>query len=526
MAKTEGNKGVFGKLQLALARRYVFPESRRSMIILGGVGCLGVLAYFVIDFAWLKSSFTASGPVSSFHANFEKDCSSCHEQFKAATSAKCSVCHEKTGDALGVYSFAAHDVYRSGDLSRIKTNAEEHQCSTCHLEHAGREAMITEVPDERCITCHEFGSFNRNHPQFDFVAQQTPDDSTLRFPHIQHVKEVVKQEKLTDIERACLYCHNPQPDGKHFEPIAFNTHCSSCHLKSNSETPPLRIRRLGDPAPGVELFEDMQRRGGPAMVWAKNMSASEFQLKSGNRVVKSPIRHADPWILENLRALRRMLYPENGLTDLIKASGAGAVPPQMPAMQPVYDEALQTLRGYAEALRGRPEPELQRELVKIDSLLKVAQNKIRRQTFAAKDAKLFMPAMKLNSRVSPEQAQEINAFADDLTRRCQRCHVVANAAIQRVQKDQQVLRRAEFNHRAHILQRRCLDCHTEIPILAQTTAAATTQPVRDQSAIQNIPEIANCRSCHNSSETSNRCVTCHFFHPNKTNRSSLLMYLD
>ncbi|RIK53586.1 hypothetical protein DCC62_32235 [candidate division KSB1 bacterium] len=221
-----------------------------------------------------------------------------------------------------------------------------------------------------------------------------------------------------------------------------------------------------------------------------------------------------------------MLYPENGLTDLIKANGHSAAPHQMQMMQPVYDEALQTLRGYAEALRGRPEPELQRELVKIDSLLKVAQNKIRRQTFEAKDAKLFMPAMKLNSRVSPEQAQEINAFADDLTRRCQRCHAVANAAIQRVQKDQQVLRRAEFNHRAHILQRRCLDCHTEIPILAQTTAAATTQPVRDQSAIQNIPEIANCRSCHNSSETSNRCVTCHFFHPNKTNRSSLLMYLD
>jgi uncharacterized membrane protein len=96
----------------------------------------------------------------------------------------------------------------------------------------------------------------------------------------------------------------------------------------------------------------------------------------------------------------------------------------------------------------------------------------------------------------------------------------------RVQRDQQVLRRAQFNHRAHIVQRRCLECHTEIPIIAQADSAKAVPASLDRAAIQNIPGIENCRVCHNANETSNRCVTCHYFHPNKTNRSSMLLYLD
>lgn len=521
MAKAEGNKGFFGTLKLSLAQRYVLPEARRVLVALGGLGGLCVLAYYAVDALLLQNQFIASGPVSSGHAKFETDCRACHEPFQTATSAKCSVCHEKTGDTLGVYSFAAHEIYRSADPRRITAGAQEQECAGCHQEHDGREAKLTGVADDRCLPCHEFGSFNRSHPQFDFIAPPAADDSTLRFTHIRHVAEVAKREQLTDRERACLYCHNPRPDGRHFEPIAFDTHCSACHLQPNSETPALAVRNPGDPAPGVELLEEMRRRGGPALAWVKNLSAGEFQIKSGNRVVKSPVRHADPWILENLRSLRRLLYPENGLTDLIKAGSPAAT--GAPALQPVYDEALQALRRQAEALRSRPEPEMRKELVRLDSLLKVAQNKIRRQEFAAKDARLFRSALQPNAQVSPAQAQAILGLADNLTRNCQRCHVVANAAIQRVQKDQQILRRAEFDHRAHILQRRCLECHTAIPMFEPVTATAAAA---DRAAIQNVPGIENCRGCHNAAETSNRCVTCHYYHPNKTNRASLLLYVD
>jgi hypothetical protein len=555
MAKKENDKdkkGAFGAIRLSVSKKYLFPDPRRTMMVIGGLGCLTVLVYLIADLMFLKSSVTTSGPLSSFHAKFEKDCASCHTKFESVTNAKCSVCHEKTGDELGIYTLAAHEVYRSGDLQRITSSAKratsaekEHACFLCHQEHEGREALITSVPDSRCTDCHVFGSFNKNHPQFEFAAKQIPDDSTMKFTHIRHVQEVVKREKLVDIERACLYCHNPQPDGKNFSPIAFEAHCGACHLTPNMETPPLRIKDLNDPAaPGVETLEALRARRSPGTTWVANTNPNEFKIKPGNRLVKAPIYHEDPWIMENLKMIRRRLYPDLGFVDLLKTIGNVSTPNS--SSPSIYNEAMQTLQDYATGLRGRPELEVQRDLARIDSLLKMTQKKLRRQPHrvahggrqAMANFKLVMPPPKLNPSLAPAQIQDLNLFVEDLTKPCQECHVVANAGISRVRNDQKILFRAEFNHRAHILQRRCLECHTEIPIVAHTgngtngtngTNGANGMVVsksKDRAAIQNIPAIENCRACHNANETSNRCVTCHYFHPNKTNRSSMLLYLD
>ena len=74
----------------------------------------------------------------------------------------------------------------------------------------------------------------------------------------------------------------------------------------------------------------------------------------------------------------------------------------------------------------------------------------------------------------------------------------------------------------------CLDCHTDIPIAdgiyAEDLRSAETET--DRAAIQNLPRIENCQECHEPRQASNRCVTCHYFHPNKSRRSELLLYLD
>jgi len=495
--------------------------------------CLGIMGYYVIDFFFLKSNVAASGPLSSYHAKFEKDCASCHEQFNAATSVKCSVCHEKTGDKLGVYTFASHYVYRSGEMQRVKTaaqnfSAREEACAVCHQEHQGRDALVTNVPDAYCTRCHEYGSFNKNHPQFQFAAKKIADDSTLAFTHIKHVKEIVKREKLTDIERACLYCHNPQPDGKHFEPIEFDAHCNTCHLTGNIESPALKIKSADNfIEPGVETLETIRRRRRPGTIWAFNTNPNEFQIKSGNRLVKSPVRHEDPWVLENLKTIRATLYPNLGFTELLKTVGETSAHNKKSAATAIYQEAIGTLQNYAAGLRGRPEPEVQRELAKIDSLLKVARHRIQRQPLLNGDAKFIWPSANANPNLNADQISELNDLAASLTEACRECHTVDKASILRVRQDQQILQRAEFNHRAHIVQRRCLECHTEIPILSAAGGNATTVAgTQDRAAIQNIPGIENCRACHNAGETSNRCVTCHYFHPNKTNRSSMLLYVE
>ena len=87
-------------------------------------------------------------------------------------------------------------------------------------------------------------------------------------------------------------------------------------------------------------------------------------------------------------------------------------------------------------------------------------------------------------------------------------------------------RRAEFDHRAHILQRRCLDCHAEIPIAENAEAVGPVDASLDRAEIQNVPGIDTCRECHRPEVAPTQCVTCHFFHPNKSRRSELLLYLD
>lgn len=522
------HKGAFGKFALGVTKKYIYPASREKMIALGACAALSVLALYLADSFFLQSSLTTSGPLSSYHAKFEKDCSSCHEKFQSVTNANCSVCHEKAGDKLGIYTLAAHEVYRSADLKRIKASQPEHACVLCHQEHLGREAQITNVSDAQCLACHEFGSFNKKHPQFEFAAKHVADDSTLKFTHIRHVQEVVKREKLVDVERACLYCHNPQPEGKRFAPIAFATHCQTCHLTTNVETPALRMFSSDEPnTPGVIPLEAMKSNSSPRAQTVAFMSPSEFQIKPGNRIVKTRVQHEDPWIMENLRRLRAQYYPVSGFEELLKTSGGLSSSNKMLLTRQVYEEALETLQTYAAGLRARPEPEVQLELMRVDSLIKATRNILQR---GGLELQLALPAAKKNGSAAPRE--EVDDFVNNLTKPCQECHMVSEASIRRVQKDQTVLARAEFNHRAHILQSRCLDCHTEIPILATKSDSATNSgalvlaKAKDRSAIQNLPRIENCQTCHNTTETSNHCATCHVFHPNKTQRTSMLLYLE
>jgi len=531
-------KGTFGVSRLPVALKYVWPDTRRKMIFIGGLACLGALVYFLADFFLLKSNFTTSGPLSSFHATFEKDCARCHDQFRAVTNDNCSVCHEKAGakaddmqlaNEQTFYTFTAHYVYRAMDLSRVGTARQEYgnretPCYACHQEHLGRQAEITNVPDTRCTECHEYGSFNKKHPEFDFVAENIPDDSTMIFTHIRHVKEVVKRENLVDVERACLYCHNPQPDGKNFGLIDYDKHCDACHLTSDVATPRLAIKSPDDPL-GVETLETIREQNRPGTQWAFYANPNEFKLR-GSGLTKQPLYHEDPWVLENLKRIRRLIYPDQEFADLLKASGMLRSQSRQALSTTAYQEAIQTLQMYAMGLRGRPEPEIQQELARIDSLLKAAQTMLWRQANSVAGPAFMAQPAGLNPNFDATQIDGLKSLALDLTEACRKCHLVENANFQRVPKDQRILIRAEFDHRAHILERRCLECHTEIPIVKAPGDTTVVEKLQDRSAIQNIPAIDNCQECHNASESSNRCVTCHYFHPNKTNRSSLLLYLD
>ncbi len=237
---------------------------------------------------------------------------------------------------------------------------------------------------------------------------------------------------------------------------------------------------------------------------------------------KAPVYHRDPWILQNLRQLRALLYPDAGLADLL------AVSPDVPQedYRQLYKEAIATLEEQALGLRGRPEPEVQADLKRIEKLLERLGREIQ-EPFAPLDETQFLLAFEApNPALDPTQVAEIETVVADLTEPCRQCHQVANATIARVRQSQRVLRRAEFNHRAHILQTRCLDCHAEIPIAELARTTGDIDPAVDNAEIQNLPRIEVCQGCHTARLGTNECVTCHYFHPNKDRRSDLLLYLE
>ena len=514
--KSQGQKGSFGELQLPVSKNYLIPHSRKRMAQIGGIAILVVLVFALFNFFVQDGSFASRGKISSGHAKFSGDCQACHTQFGAVTDEKCSVCHEKYGNKLGVYTFATHYMYHSNDSKRLTAtkNHVDHEtpCSECHKEHGGREAKMTTVTDQYCLTCHAFKSFNKKHPQFDFVTLPQ-EDPGLRFTHIRHVEEVVKIKKLPDVERACLYCHNAQSDGKNFDPIDFDRHCDACHLTTTTKTPNLPIQNGA--SPGVETLEALQRRNAPGTLWAFYTNPNEFRI-SGDSVLKSPVYHKDPWIMENLRTFRKTLYADAGFADLLSTSAKGGTNNVLL----LYNEAIQTLKHRALSLRSTPSREIQAELIEVDQLLYQVQQKVKDPTTIL-DKEKFMTPLRMRP-INGEQIDGMKRIVNNLTKPCADCHIIEDATIKRVQKDQRVLTRAHFDHRAHILQRRCLDCHVEIPFQGQTPPAKFI----DQAEIQNIPKIDACTECHNPKITSNKCVTCHDFHANKTNRSDMLLYME
>lgn len=511
-------KGNFGPTRLSVSERYVRPISRGGMLGLGLAVALALAVVGWIDHLWSGSRLLSGGPLSSAHAMLETDCAACHTAFEAVSDEACSTCHEKLGDDLGRYSLAAHTLYRSSDFERLAAPEHEPACADCHLEHGGRDVPPISVVDATCGTCHERSAFADDHPDFAFTQNPAGDDAALAFAHGHHVREVMERLALADVERACLECHRPDPAGRGFEPIAFDTSCDACHLDNTLATPRLTV--AGGPGEvGVETLEAVRSRGAPGSDWAYYLDPGELRPAAGGRLVsKSPLHHRDPWVLHNLRRLRRLLYPDAGVADLLVASAAT----EPGRTSELYHEAVDTLEDWARGLRGTADPEVQGQLTRVDHLLVEIRRALDDPTTPLDPTELLL-ALDQPAEVEPEVAEEIDLLVADLTANCTVCHRLDRLTIARVEENQRTMRRAEFNHRAHIIQRRCLDCHGELPIL-EAVSGAEIEPERDRAELYNLPRIETCRECHQGGLTADSCTTCHLFHPDTGRHADLLLY--
>lgn len=515
------NKGFFGDGLLPVAKSYLYPNSRTGALWLGTLSMILIFGIFFYDATRQQGALVSNGPLSAHHANFGSDCSTCHAPFDEVTNDKCGTCHEKYGSELGSFSFDMHYLYRTTNFSRISSSPNEQRCATCHGEHQGRQSSLTDVSDDRCTTCHEFGSFNSGHPEFEFARDSLVDRGNLAFPHTMHVNEVMDERDLVDVQKSCLTCHNAEPDGKNFKPLNFEKHCGSCHLTASTATPWLQTTEAPVSSPGVLSLETIRAQSPPGTRWAYFSNPNEYQSRAG-RVRKRPLYHEDRWIMENLKQLREALYPSAELPSLLRASAD--VPPG--EAKELYTEALATLREYAEELRSLPSREVQQELEQVNQLLDAIEQRIEDPLAPVDETQFALSPAELDPDLSEEQVASYREVVDKLTQPCQQCHRVENASIARVQKDQDKLVRAEFNHGDHIIHTNCLDCHNQIPIRKHAAMDTEAPPSKDRAGIFNLPTIDKCQSCHTKEKAPNTCVSCHVFHPNKSEQANLLRYVN
>ena len=520
-------KGTFGDTALPAAARYVYPRGRNRIIWIGvALGAL-VGAVLAADLRFGTGGLVATGALSSAHATLETRCEECHAPFEGVAAANCSGCHERHNDPLGAYSFHAHYVYASRDRTRAFGRENEVACAACHVEHAGRQAdLLAAVSDARCASCHTIGGFHDDHPEFAFASGEGLEDAALTFGHIRHVDLVLDDRDSEDVEAACLTCHEPTADARAFLPIRFDSACGDCHLTEGEESAELPVQpartalvREGSDGVvltlGVETLDRVRARLGPGEQWARRMSEAHFDVDR-EVVVKTDVVHADPWVLHNLRRLRRAIYPSGGLADLLVTSADVEPADELE----LYSEALATLRSYADGLRGRDEDWVQAALFEFDRVTGALERRVIDPATALNDTRFRLSAR--DPRLTDAQVEDIERFADEVARPCLTCHTMERATIRRVRQEQQVLRRARFDHGAHVIQRGCLDCHSRIPFSDYLGADEAIDPALDSAAIRNIPTIATCRQCHRPGAASYQCLVCHAFHPDRDARVRLL----
>ena len=261
----------------------------------------------------------STGPLTRAHAGPAIRCETCHSTpFAPIANAACLRCHATT---------ARHS---DRDIAALTTAA----CTSCHLEHRG-EGRLIETSLASCRSCHvDPSQFSATpsvqpvrafadgdaHPEFSLLVPATPgatpcvrlsialptsgaeptsdpviERSGLRFSHAQHLRPGLRDR--WDQQRAaqphtlgCPDCHRLDASGHFMQPVAFATHCQSCHDLAFSELDPTRqaphpaqpqvVRTqileffaravLGDAAPGATR---VRRRPGRDLTAAERATA-------------------------------------------------------------------------------------------------------------------------------------------------------------------------------------------------------------------------------------------------------------
>jgi hypothetical protein len=335
--------------------RHPWRVARLCASFIAIVGGLGAILFYqrLIFQKRASEQFFSAGRISSHHAQFEQDCSRCHDKNAATgnqlTPAKfssvlkdrfqhgldfasidnrCERCHEDEHSPIGMKK--EYDVHEPNVV-------DKRACSICHMEHLGPGPMKG-VADSQCATCHNdprameasankgmtlpvavfelrpeaqgqivpavsrpkrgytqvFASFHREptrggHPEFQLIRDKTPDPDTLKFNHSRHFANDIPPVKGQKLD--CNFCHKPDPQGRFYLRINFEAHCQICHaLQFDERNPSLHL-----PHGDVNLVRTFLR----------TLPAQYAELARSQANKTPPYNDVKTFIAQQMNALRR-----------------------------------------------------------------------------------------------------------------------------------------------------------------------------------------------------------------------------
>ena len=146
----------------------------------------------------------SNGEYSS-HADFEQECGHCHAPLHCVTDTRCQDCHMDIAEQrLNLSGLHAH-------FPGVE------QCQTCHVEHQGREASITEFAYQN-IDHELMAGFSLSKHGLDFKGSPMNCASC-------HSKESFASETMD-----CISCHVEEDHDYMADHIdLYGTSCTPCH---------------------------------------------------------------------------------------------------------------------------------------------------------------------------------------------------------------------------------------------------------------------------------------------------------
>ncbi len=152
-----------------LSERFELPYVRRKHFADRWTGRLGLLAAVIVAGTTAALAFKGArddraytaGPLTAAHDMFAQDCQKCHESseksgwrgyFQPASDRLCLDCHNSQATIHADNQIA---IFAGGAMPGHPDIRLSSNCAACHIEHRGRYANLSEVPDSFCVRCHE-----------------------------------------------------------------------------------------------------------------------------------------------------------------------------------------------------------------------------------------------------------------------------------------------------------------------------------------------------------------------------------